>query len=144
MKYQCEVVINRPRAEVVAKFDSRKNLHKWQPTLKNAEPISGDQGKPGATMKLVYGGRGKDMSMIETIDSNQLPDSFAATYTARGVVNPCQNTFIELGDSTTKWIMDTDFKLSGLMAIMSVFMRKSFPRQTQSMMENFKTWVEST
>ena len=144
VKYQCEVIVNRPRDEVVAKFDSRENLNKWQPTLKNAEPISGDQGKPGATMRLVYGGRGRDMSMIETIDSNHLPDSFSATYVARGVVNPCINTFTDLGDGSTKWAMNTEFRLSGLMAVMSLFMRRAFPRQTQSMMDNFKIWVEST
>ena len=65
MKSQCEVIIERSRDEVIEKFDSTENLHKWQPTLKSTEPISGEQGKAGSTMKLVYNERGREISMME-------------------------------------------------------------------------------
>jgi len=144
VKYSCEVVIERSRGEVISKFDSSQNLPKWQPTLRSAEPLTGDPGQPGSTMRLVYDQGKRQMEMIETVTANNLPESFDATYTTSGVINPCHNTFEEVGDSQTRWVMETEFNFSGFMAIMSFFMRKAFPKETQRMMGHFKKFVEST
>ena len=143
MKYSCTVMIDRPIAEVIDKFDSTENLHNWQPTLKATEHLSGEPGQPGAKMKLTYDQRGRDMFMVETINDRSFPTSFSATYEAPGVVNPCVNRFEDLGNQT-RWTMDTEFRFSGFMAIISLFMRGAFPRETQKMMDQFKSWVEST
>ena len=144
MKYSCEVIINRPIDGVIESFDSLENLYKWQPTLKSAEPLSGELGKPGARMKFVYSGRGKDMTMIETITAKDLPETFDMIYEAPGVVNPCHNSFEDLGDGTTKWVMETEFRFTGFMAVASKFMKRAFPKETRSSMETFKNWIEST
>lgn len=144
MKYRCEVVINRPRDEVVTRFDSLENLYRWQPTLMAAEAVSGAPGQVGSTMKLTYRNGRRTMTMVETITAREFPDRFDATYTAGGVVNPCRNRFEDSGEGTTRWIMDTEFQFSGMMAVAALFMRKAFPRETRSSMEQFKAWIEST
>jgi uncharacterized membrane protein len=144
LKYTCEIVIARPRDEVISKFDSLENLSKWQPTLKSAEPLSGEPGQAGSTMRMVYVEGKREMVMNETITANNFPESFDATYTAPGVVNPCHNIFKDLGDGETQWTMESEFTFSGFMALMSRFMRKAFPRETLASMEKFKAWIEST
>lgn len=143
MKYSCEVVIDRPIDEVIEKFDSTENLYKWQPTLKSTEQLSGEPGQPGAKMKLTYDQRGRETVMVETITERNFPSAFSATYEAPGVVNPCTNRFEEAGDGRTKWTMETEFRFSGFMALMSIFMRGAFPRETQKSMDMFKEWIES-
>ena len=97
MKYSCDVIINRPRDEVIAKFDSTENLYKWQPSLESFEHVSGEPAQVGGVSKLTYGGK-RTMTMKETITAREFPDSFDATYEAPGVVNPCHNVFEDLGD----------------------------------------------
>lgn len=143
MKYSCEVVIDRPIDEVIEKFDSTENLYKWQPSLKATEQLSGEPGQPGAKMKLIYDQRGRETAMVETITERNFPSAFSATYEAPGVVNPCANRFEDAGDGRTKWTMETEFRFSSFMALMSIFMRGAFPRETQKSMNQFKEWVES-
>ena len=143
MKYACEVVIKRPRDEVIEKFDSTENLYKWQPSLESFEHVSGEPGQAGGVSRLTYSGK-RSMTMRETITARQFPDSFDATYEAPGVVNPCHNVFEDLGDGTTKWIMETEFIFSGFMKFVSKLMGGSFRKETQSSLDKFKAWIEST
>lgn len=142
MKYECEVTINLPRERVIELFDSSENIAKWQPTLQSFTHTSGNPGHPGAKSTLVYLERGRNMEMIETITTRDLPDQFSATYEAKGVMNWVHNYFYEKGDQT-RWLMKTEFKLSGFMRLIGIFMRGTFPKQTQEMMDNFKNFAEA-
>jgi uncharacterized membrane protein len=144
MKYQCTVVIDRPRDEVVAKFEDSQSMRQWQPTLSSVEQIEGTRGEVGSVAKLVYDTGKRPMEMTERLVKRDLPRSVDYVYEARGVVNPCHNTFEELPDGKTQWTMDTEFRFSGIMALMSVFMRKAFHNETERSMNAFKSWVEST
>lgn len=144
ISYTCEVVIDLPIDEVVTKFNSTENLSKWQPTLLRTEPLSDRQGEVGSQMKLIYDDRGREMVMTETIDAIDLPDRFDTTYTAGGVVNRCRNRFEVVDDGRTRWVMESEFRFSGLMRILALFMRGAFPKETQKNLESFKAWVEST
>ncbi len=46
-------------------------------------------------------------------------------------------------EHTTRWQAENEFRFSGLMAIMAIFMRGNFPKETQKSMEAFKTYAES-
>ena len=48
MKYESEIIIERPQAKVIALFDDPDNLARWQPTLQSFEHLSGEAGQPGA------------------------------------------------------------------------------------------------
>lgn len=142
MKYTCAVDIHRPVSEVVGHFMDPDGLYNWHPTLKSIEHLEGEIGAPGAKTRLTYQGHRSDMVITETIDRNELPGVYSATYEGPGVVNPCRNAFVDQGNGSTRWIMETEFKFSGFMTIMSLFMRGAFRRETQSSMERFKSWVE--
>jgi hypothetical protein len=97
MKYTLEIIINKPRAEVIELFNNPDNLIKWQPGLQSYTHISGEQGKPGAKSKLKYDMNGRKIEMIETISVNKLPDEFSGTYETKGVFNTYENYFYEEG-----------------------------------------------
>ena len=130
LKYTTEVTIDLPRDKVISLFDSFENLSKWQPTLKSYEHLEGEPGQPGTKTRLLYDERGKDMEMIETIKSRNLPDEFIAIYTAKGVENIFENYFSEISSDKTKWTTVSIFKFKGFMTIMSLFMKKAFTKST--------------
>ena len=142
MNYRCEVLINKPRNEVVALFDNADNIKYWQKGLIKFEHLSGEPGKPGAESRLVYDMGKRIIEMIETITFNNLPEEMHSNYLAKGVVNFQKNYFKEEGDKT-RWISEAEFKFKGFMKLMSFFMGKgAFQKQTQSYMDDFKAFAE--
>ena len=142
MRYETEVMIDLPRARVIELFDDPDNLAKWQPGLKSFEHISGEEGQPGAKSKMIYDMSGRTVEMIETIETRDLPDEFIAIYEAKGVWNWNANRFYEAGADKTRWVLDTDFKFSGFMKIMSIFMQGTFKKQSLQTMMDFKQFAE--
>lgn len=143
MRYTTEVTINLSRERVIELFDDSENLKKWQDGLESFEHISGTPGQPGAKSKLHYKMGKREIDMIETITSRNLPDEFSGTYEATGVFNTMINHFHEDEPSKTRWVTDSEFKFSGIMMIMAFFMRGSFRKQTQETMEAFKNFAEN-
>ncbi len=143
MKYTLELTLDLPLDRVIELFDSSENLSKWQPGLKTFEPLSGEPGQAGAKSRLVYDENGRRIEMVETIIKRDLPDEFSALFEAKGVKNWTTNRFYADGPEKTRWVMDNEFKLSGLMALMGIFMRGTFPKETMKHMNQFKTFAES-
>ncbi|MEQ8627549.1 SRPBCC family protein [Ekhidna sp.] len=142
MKYTCEVVVDKPRDEVIKVFDNPDNMKYWQKGFESFEHVSGEPGKPGAESIIKYDFGNRKMELIETITFRQLPDEFHGNYTTKGVVNIQKNYFKEEGGKT-KWISEAEFKFSGFMKIMAFFMgKKPFKKQTQAFMEDFKAFAE--
>jgi hypothetical protein len=142
MKISVELVLNRSREEVWKMFDNVENLYKWQPTLKEFKLLNGEKGLPGAKSKLVYMENNRKIEMIETIASRMEPEEFSGTYETKGVTNMIKNIFIKLDDSNTKWIMESEFKFSGIFKIMSPFVKKSIIKRTETDMNRFKNLIE--
>ncbi|UYP46865.1 hypothetical protein NEF87_003150 [Candidatus Lokiarchaeum ossiferum] len=143
MKYQVEIIINRPLTEVIQYFDSYEHLQKWQPGLQKVEHLEGIPGQKGAKTQLIYLENGRNVEMIETILNRNFPDIFTATYEAKGVYNEVENHFFAITPDTTKWVNHNVFQFSGVMKFIGFFMRTSFPKQTLKDMNFFKTYVES-
>lgn len=144
MKYTCELNINKPREKVIELFDNVDNMKKWQPELISFEHISGEPGQVGAKSKLKYKMGKREVDMIETITVRDLPDEFSGTYEAKGVYNTMVNKFESVDENTTKWWAESDFKFSGFMSIMSIFMGGAMRKQTETFMTRFKDFVESS
>ena len=142
MKYTSEITINLPRERVIELFDNPDNMHKWQPGLESFEHISGEAGQPGATSRLKYKMGKREIEMIETITSRNLPDEFSGTYEAKGVWNNVVNRFYAEGDKT-RWVAEHDFKFGGFMKLMGWIMPGAFTKQTRQIMEQFKEFAES-
>ncbi|MBC8331822.1 MAG: SRPBCC family protein [Anaerolineae bacterium] len=143
MKYTCEISLDLPRQRVIELFDNPENLAKWQTGLKSFEYFEGLEGQPGAKSRLLYDEGGREIEMVETIIVRNLPDEFSATYEAKGVYNEISNFFHETGENQTRWVMNSEFKFSGLMRLMGIFMRGAFPKQTLKSMQSFKNFAES-
>ncbi|MEM7034592.1 MAG: SRPBCC family protein [Chloroflexota bacterium] len=144
MKYTVEIEIDLPRENVVALFDDPDNLKKWQPDLVVFEHQSGELGQPGAKSRIVHQMGKREVEMIETIVTRNLPDEFSGTYEAKGVWNKVENRFYELGENKTKWTLDSEFQCTGFMRVMAFLVPGMFKKQTAAFMKQFKDFAEKT
>ncbi|MGH9867656.1 MAG: SRPBCC family protein [Candidatus Polarisedimenticolia bacterium] len=142
MKHSVEVEIAAPRGRVVALFDDPANLMRWMPDLLKFEPVSGTPGQPGATSRLVYRAGKGQFELMETITVRSLPDEFSGTYASKMGTSWIRNRFIDKG-ATTRWIVDTEFKSSGVMKVLTFLMGGMIRAQNQKVINAFKTFAES-
>lgn len=143
MKYKADLEINLPRNRVIELFNSSENLKKWQKGLISFDHVSGEPGKPGAKSKLKYIMGKREIEMIETVTVNNLPDEFSSTYEAKNVWNEVKNYFDKLGDNTTLWRTENEFRFKGFMKLLALFIPGAFKKQTCSHMDEFKAFAES-
>lgn len=143
MKYSNEILINVPIDEVIRLFDNEENIFKWQPELISFEHVSGIKGEVGAKSKLLYRMGMREVEMTETITVKDLPKEFSGTYEANGVWNEVKNYFEKIDDHTTRWRSDCEFKFSGFMKLIALFMPGSFKKQSFKYMKQFKAFAEN-
>ena len=143
MKYSTEIEINKPIDKVIELFDNPDNMDKWMEGLQSFEPLSGTPGQPGAKSRLKFKMGKREIEMIETITSRNLPDEFNGTYEAKGVFNIVKNRFINLSDTKTKYITENEFQFKGFMKLIAFLMPGSFKKQSQKYLVDFKKFVES-
>ena len=93
MEYSTEIIIDKPREEVIRKIDSLDNLKHWQHGLIKAEQLSGKLGAEGSKMELHYKMGKRELILIETILKRELPNKLYATYDTKGVHNIQKNYF---------------------------------------------------
>lgn len=142
MKYRTEIVIDLPRERVVELMDNSENLMKWQKGLQSFEHLSGEPGQVGATSRMVFDEGGRRIEMIETIQQRDFPDAFVATYEAKGVWNQEHLRFYE-ENGATRWVADHEFRFSGIMRLLSLVMGRTFRKQSQQFMDDFKRFAEA-
>lgn len=142
MKYTTEIEINRPIDRVVELFDDPNNMHKWMEGLQSFEHLSGDPGQPGAKSKLKFKMGKREIEMVETILTRNLPHEFSGTYEANGVHNIVRNKFQSLGSDRTKYISEQEFNFTGFMRLIAFLMPGAFKKQTAKMLNSFKAFAE--
>jgi hypothetical protein len=143
MKYALEIEVMLPRERVGELFGEAENLGAWQPGFVGLEHASGKPGKPGAKSRLTYLNGKREVVLTETIEVNNLPAEFSATYEAKGMRMAVRNRFEESGAGRTRWISENEAQVSGvLMRIIALLMPGCFKKQSFKYMENFKVFAE--
>jgi hypothetical protein len=142
MQYTTYIDINLPLDAMLALFDNAQNRPLWQPELRKMTHISGNIGQVGAKTEMVFYIMARNSVMIETITERNLPHSFAAVYTMKGIQNTIQNRFEALSETQSRWTVESEFKFSGMMAFVSGMLEGVFKRQTDDFCKNFKAFAE--
>jgi uncharacterized membrane protein len=142
MKYTCEIEIDLPREAVLAKFDDPGNLKDWMRGLTSFELLEGEQGHPGARSKFVFQMGKRRFEIIETVTRRNPPDEYDGIYETPGMWNEQKNRFVALGPAKTKWIAESEFRMSGFMKVIGLLMPGSFRKQSQQHLEDFKAFAE--
>lgn len=142
MKYTCEVLIRRPKEKVAVLFENPRNLQHWQPGFISVTHLSGKPGQAGSRSRLLYKMDKREIEMIETVNSNTMPDAFNSTFETKNVVNIQENRFEKVGDNITRWVSYNEFRFGGIMKLVAIFMPGAFKKQSQKYLDMFKEYAE--
>lgn len=142
MTYSTELIINKPIDKVIALFDNPDNLYKWMEGLQSFEPISGESGQPGAKSRLKFKSGKREIEMIETILTKNLPDEFSGSYEMNGGYNKVTQRFVKVSDTETRNIVENEFQFQGFMKYIAPLMKGMFKKQTMKYQQAFKKFVE--
>jgi hypothetical protein len=137
MKYTCEITINKDIDDVVKTYIDYKQMHLWQPGLKDVRH-QGKKHQKASVSYLIYEFDQKEMTMKKTIEEYKYPNLFIAIYQVPGVWNRCVNHFRQTKDGT-HWTMETEFVFEDK-ADHSI---STFKNKTLTGMELFKTYIEN-
>jgi hypothetical protein len=142
MKYVSEIEIDLPRETVLAKFEDSANLKHWLRGLVSVELLEGVPGHPGARSRYVFQMGKRRVEIIQTVTKRNPPDEFDAIFETPGMWNAEKNRLVALGPSKTKWIAESEFRMSGFMKVIGFLMPGSFRKQSQQHLEDFKAFAE--
>jgi hypothetical protein len=107
MKSVVEVEIDLPLQEVAELFaDPRNNPH-WMHDVKSYEPVSGEQGMPGSTYRLVP--KAGDMIFLATVVECNLPHELRVNLEAATVDVAMTARMVALSPTRTKLISEEVF-----------------------------------
>ena len=143
MKYNIELIINKPRSQVWQVFNDPEKMKLWQPSLSEVVLLNGTQGQPGAESRLTFHEKEREYSLVERIMDCQPPASLTQIYENQFAINTVKNSFIEQGQAQTLWITETEYKFkTPVMRMMGPLYRKNLAARTQRDMQRFKEMVE--
>ncbi|MFT5780011.1 MAG: hypothetical protein ACI837_002972 [Crocinitomicaceae bacterium] len=143
MKFNLEIVIEKPIAEVIEKFDSSENLKHWQPGFISMDHFEGVPGEVGAKSKLKYKMGKREVEMVETITVKNLPAEFSGTYVTGKMWNEIKNYFESTSDGNTRYKSQHTFKIQGFLKLVGWIMPGAFKKESMKYLTHFKNYVET-
>ena len=107
MKSIVEVEINRPQKEAAELYADPRNNLKWMHDLARYEPLSGEEGMPGSTYRIVL--KEGDLIFVATVVERNLPEQLKLHLQASDVDVDVTGTFSSLSPTRTKLISEEVF-----------------------------------
>ena len=112
--------------------------------MKSVEHRSGQPGQVGAVSRLTYDENGTEIQLEEIVRARKEPGEFSGTYDNSMSFNTIRNTFIELGENKTKWVLYCEFSFKGRFKLLSAVMGSRIKKRISADMIRFKKLVESS
>ena len=141
MKDVVVVEINAPQEEVAALHADPGNITKWMDDVERYEPLTGEQGMPGSTYRLIP----KEGSMVftATVVSRNLPHDLLLRLEASNVTVDVHATLAEISDGRTRLVSEEEFTFESFWSrLFGLFARGSIRKVHRKHIEAFKRFVE--
>ena len=142
MKYSISLEVDLPRSKVIELYVDPRNWAQWQQSLVRYETISGTERGQGSKIKIINRFGKRDVEILETVESSNLPEEFICTYEAQGAWNRVVNRFAEISPEKTLWEFDAEFRCRGMLKLLSMIMPGMFKEASQKEMHAFKRFAE--
>ncbi|MCH2225021.1 MAG: SRPBCC family protein [Crocinitomicaceae bacterium] len=143
MKYQIETTISQNINLVLERFQDPEGIKKWQRGFISLEHLSGTPGETGSKSKLKFRQGKRNMEVIETITTKQLPEKLITIYETKGVWNEVITRFKKIENEKTLHTSEITFKMKGMLKIMGWIMPGMFKKQSKQYMDDFKYYAET-
>ena len=141
MKSVVEVEIDRPLQEVAELFADPRNNLKWMHDIARYEPLSGEEGMPGSTYRLVP--KEGEMIFVATVVERNLPDELKLHLEASDVDVEVKGTFSSLSPTRTKLISEEVFTFKDGDETVGASVEEDIKAAHRQHMEDFKRFAEN-
>jgi len=107
-----EININVPQKDLAELLANPRNCLKWMLDLKSFEPVSGEEGLPGSTYRLVA--KDRDMVFLATVVERNLPSLLKLNVKGSGIDIVITSRMVALSPTKTKLISEKNFTFEGM------------------------------
>jgi hypothetical protein len=135
------VDINAPQEEVASLYADPGNNAKWMDDVERYEPLSGEQGMPGSTYRLIP----KQGSMIFTarVVSRTLPNELRLHLDASNATVDVHATLSAPADGRARLVSEEIFRFKGLWnSAFGLLARRAIRKAHRGHIEAFKRFAE--
>lgn len=144
LSYTSEIIINKPIATCFSTIVNLDSMKHWQDGLISIEHISGTPREIGSIMILNYQFGNRKMKLTESVTHRENNTAIHFNFDTKMMHNVQKNSFEAIDETTTKWTSENEFFCRNLKArIMLLLFPKTFKKQTQKYLTNFKNYVEN-
>ena len=143
MKYTLTGTCDCSRDAFIHYMFKPEHMKVWQKSLVSHEALSGEPGAKGSKSRLIHTYGKRRVEMIETVDQAKLPDAMTAIYEAPGAWNRVDFRFSDTPSGGTRWSMDSEFRCTGILRVMTVLFPGMFRRTSQKEMDSLRTYAEA-
>jgi len=141
MKSIVEVEINVPQSEAAELYADPRNNLKWMHDIARYEPLSGEEGMPGSTYRLVP--KEGEMIFVATVVERNLPDELKLHLEASDVDVEVKGTFSSLSPTRTKLISEEVFTFKDGDETVGASVEEDIKAAHRQHMEDFKRFAEN-
>ena len=145
MKFNGQLIVNKPQAEVASLFVDPQYLGEYQDGFVSKTLLEGTEGAVGAKSKMLYKYGKRDMELTETILANDLPNSFQGQYHHIHMDNTMECRFIPVDENSTRFEFDFEYtRINWFMPkLIAILFPSMYKKQGLKWMKQFKEFVES-
>lgn len=140
MKDTVVIRISAPLEKVAELFADPSNNTSWMDDVERYEPLSGEQGMPGSTYRLIP--RKGWLVFTATVLERKLPRELRLRLEAPSVVVDVHATLSTIATGQTRLVSEEEFEFKGLAKIFSLFARPAIRKAHRQHMEAFKQFAE--
>lgn len=144
MKYKSHIDIDKPLEDVFNFWVNPENNHLWQDGYVKTTLLEGVENEVGAKSEILLKHNNRDMQLIETVLSVDLPHYKEALYEHKHVSNTQKTIFEAISDNKTRYITEVDYiKFNGILPkLMGKLFPSMFRKQSEKWMKQFKAACE--
>jgi hypothetical protein len=135
------VDINAPQEQVAALYADPSSSTKWMEDVGRYEPVSGEQGTPGSTYRLIP--KHGSMVFTATVVSRELPNELRLRLDASNVTVDVKGSLSKLANGGTRLESEEVFKFKGLWnSAFGLLARRGIRKAHRGHIEAFKRFAE--
>ena len=145
MKYTSHIDINKPLKDVFEFWNNPENNHLWQDGFEKITLLEGKVNEVGAKSEILLKQGNRDMVLIETVLSVNLPYEKEALYEHKHMSNTFKTIFKQVSDKQTRYTAEVNYiKFNGFLPkLMGKLFPSMFRKQSEKWMHQFKEACEN-
>lgn len=143
MQYTLSGTSECPRDTFIDYMFRPAHMRHWQKSLASHEYLEGTPTAVGCRARLVHKYGKRRVEMIEKIEEANLPNGMTVIYEAPRAWNRVIYRFSDTATGGTNWTMESEFRCTGMLRIISALLPGMFRRTSQKEMESLAAYIRN-